>query len=175
MKLVIILLAFVFLVVSCGKVPDSKVIPSFTTVSAREVQSFLTNQQYIGWNEPVLTDEDYVIPTVEWVNGELTKRFNQFTFDYNVRWYVEGRNECDKFSLYARAIANTLNRHNPNAGAAGIAFGEVFMLHGINSHAMNFAIVAEKDKKLKLVFYEPQVSHTVSIYTNDLVILRWRM
>ena len=143
------------------------------TCSTSQVEAVLTNIS--SWARVNLTDEDYVIPTEAWVKGTLTKHFNQFLFDYNVRVYVEGKNECDKFSLYARAIANALNRHNPKAGPAGIAFGEVFLLQGINGHAMNFAIVADESKKPKLVYYEPQVGQIVDLPTNNLVILSWHM
>ncbi len=164
------------LLISCSKVPDSKTIPSYVTISSYEVKGVITNANLAGFKDNIfLHDEDYVIPTLDWVNGEFSKQFKQFLFNYNIRQFQDGKNECDKFSLHARSVANILNRHNPQSGNSGIAVGEVYLINGGGGHAMNFAIVADRDKKLRLVFYEPQAAQIVNVDTNDLAILTWNM
>jgi hypothetical protein len=161
----------VLALVGC-KTPDAKVIPSYLRINSAQARTIITN---ICGAEVVLTDEEYAVPTEEWVTRAFTPTFKKFLFGYDVRRYSADRNKCDKFSLYARTVANVLNRHNLVSSGAGIAFGEVYLSEGFYGHAMNFVIVAGEDKRPKLLFYEPQIQQLMTVSTNNLAVLEWRM
>lgn len=156
-------LGMLMLFTSCGKVTDKPIV-SHTNISLDEAKSFILNSIPTNTIRPVFisSDDSFMVPTESWVKNELTKEFNKFIFDYNLRTYKEGSNECDKFSLYLRTVANILNRHNPSS-KTGIAVGQFGYVDGIYPHSINFIIVADEFKTMKVLYYEPQTSQIINL------------
>lgn len=176
-NLFILLLSVFFL--GCGKVPSNTPIVSYQTLSSEQVKTLISNaapdEVFLNWSQITLTDQNYILPTEQWVRTIFSESFQTFLFNYNVKDAQLGRNDCDNFALYARTIANVLNRHNPNAKSGlGIAFGEAIGFSNIETHAINFVVVADKNKKAKIIFYEPQTGEIIDI-TNAIPIFYWRM
>lgn len=153
----------VICLLSCSKVSD-KPIPSYKTISAAELTKIILNNNPTNTLIPriVTSDSEYILPDESWINGELTVQFRKFLFDYNVRQYSPDNNDCDKFSLYCRTVANILNRHN-TLSKVGIALGEFRYINGITGHSINFIITSDKFSEIKVIYYEPQTFQIIQI------------
>lgn len=164
------------LVTSCGKVPSNTSIPSYKTLQTDRIETLLLSSTPTNTLKPRMffSDGEYMCPTKDWVNDTFVKHFTQFLFDFNVRVFVEGRNECDKFSLYGRTVANILNRHNTK-GTGGIAVGEFVYLDGISAHSINFIIVSDSNGNLHLMYFEPQIMKEVKLNRDNIVPLRYSL
>ena len=169
--LLVLIVAISITVVSCGKVTSSQTITSYTTMSMPQITSMLKTNFNISDPVFIFSDSTYILPTTAWVKGPFSETLKKFLFDYNVSQYQVDSNDCDDFAFYGRAMANILNRHNPNGKNHGIAVGAFSKLAdmGINSHVLNFVIVADEDKKPKVLFYEPQTQQTTLVNTNSVV------
>lgn len=155
------------MILGCGKVIDSP-IQSYRSASSTEIENLIQANLSTNSIRPkiIFRDTDYLIPTEAWVKKDFSEKLTGFLFDYSLQVPVEGRNECDKFSLYGRTVANILNAHNSNKPNMGIAVGEFVYIDSLNAHDINVFIISDESKKLKLVYYEPQISQIIEM-TND--------
>ena len=145
------------LITSCGRVSESP-IESYKTLSAAEISSLIYSNVPPLSIVPAITlqDRNYILPTKKWVEGNFTAQLSKFLFDYNIALYNEEKNDCDKFSLYGRAVANILNRHNPNNKNTGVAVGQISIFRGVSGHSINFMVISDKDGNCDVIYYEPQ-------------------
>lgn len=155
-----ILLLSLILLIGCGRVNDT--IESYKSLSGPEIQNIISGFMPTNTIKPsfYFKDESYLIPTKQWVVESLSPNLKQFLFDYSLTRYKEGSNECDKFSLYGKTVANILNAKNKSK--SGIAVAEFAYLQSINSHSIN-AILTHDGNKFELVYFEPQIASIVQI------------
>lgn len=107
----------------------------------------------------IISDEITVLPTENWIRGEFTRGLSEFQKHFQIARWHERANDCDKFSSATKFYAQWLNFKSTNRSEkASLAVGELyFYVNGSNkAHAINFFITLDKNKKLKLIFYEPQ-------------------
>lgn len=155
--LVMLLLAFT---VSCGKVSE-KPIPSHMTINAERVIKLIEEET----KSPIilvkyLDDMDYVLPTEEWVKKEFTKTLDQFLFDYNLETPIDQSRDCDDYAAFGVNIAHALNKKTE----AGVAVGEFgYFSGGFIPHVINVIVVADKNQKPKVLFYEPQTREIIQL------------
>jgi hypothetical protein len=159
-----IIIIICLFILGCGKISD-KPIKTYRSATATEIENFIQSKMPSDAIRArlVFRDTNYLIPTEEWVRKDFSEELSSFLFDFNIRSYKEGRNECDKFSLYGRAVANILNAHNSNKPDTGIAVGEFVYMDGIDPHDINVFIVSDESEKLKLIYYEPQVCQIIEM------------
>lgn len=173
----ILFIVISILITSCTKSPESKIIPSKISISAMDAKALITTNFPFSSSEQIyLLDAKYILPTTSWVSGDFSSRFKDFLFAQNIKQASPDKNDCDKFSIYGRSVANILNYHNPNGLNQGIAVGEVHVLLSNGAgHMMNFIIVADQENKPQIIFYEPQYASIVALDTNQAILLNWRM
>ena len=153
-KLFILLTSLTLLIVGCGKASD-KSIESFQTISAQELESVITNRiNILGFQ--LSRDENYILPSEKWVKEQYLPKLSKFLFDYNLNTYRADANDCDDFAQYGSTVAHILNAHNKNKIIAGIAVGDFVYFDGLEIHAINIIITSDENKKINILFVEPQ-------------------
>lgn len=151
-------------IVGCSMVTDNP-IQSYRSANSTEIENLIQSNMPTNAIRAkiVFRDTDYLIPTERWVRKDFSEKLTGFLFDYSLQFPVEGRNECDKYALYGRTVANILNAHNSNKPNMGIAVGEFIYIDSLNAHDINVFIVSDESKKLKLIYYEPQISQIIEM------------
>ena len=158
------------LLIGCSKSKEEK-IDSYQTWSGNQINQFILAKMPTNTIKPsfYFKDESYILPTKDWVVNKLTPQFQQFLFDYNLRQYKEGRNECDKYSLYCKTVANILNAHNANKPLSGIAVADFSYISSVNSHSINIILVSDSNNNVELLYYEPQAAQLIELQQYNLV------
>ena len=160
----IVILPLMFLT-SCGPNVSDNVIPSYKVLSSEEVRNVISNAipPLTMFPKIILSDENYILPTEDWVKNQFSKELNAFTFYYKVQRTSDNRNDCDNYSLYGRTVANILNVHNTKKINAGIAVGELGYVGSLYGHAINFIITSDNFGNVKVIYYEPQAYQIITL------------
>jgi len=163
------------LVVSCK--PKYPASPKYKVVSAEQIRNFIvsSNKVHTLYGEYAV-DNEYAVPTVDWIKSNYTEHLKQFLFDYQLSRPSEGDNDCDKFAQYGITVGHIMHHHTANKPkGSSLAVGEFIYMEGLEVHDINFFVAIDKDDQLKLVFYEPQLQSIIEIDPTDTAVFSWRM
>jgi hypothetical protein len=124
-------------------------------ISSKELIKLLTDS---GIRPDVINvqDENFVLPTPEWITNDLSKALNDFFFYSGIK-YEENQYDCNRFAKTASTIADWCWAKTKTEDAA-LALGMFGYFYGINGHVITIAVHRDEQGKLYLGFYEPQPS-----------------
>jgi hypothetical protein len=176
-KMLVVVFVFISLLfVACKpKYPSSY---EFSVMSGNEVRRFIDiTNNVITMKDPILVDETYAVPTIQWIKSHYTEQLKQFLFDYQLNKYYSVENDCDDFSIYAVTIGHIMHRYAVNKPKRStLAIGEFHYLHNFTTgHAINFFIALNDKKQIVLVFYEPQTQRIVELNRESIMPVWWKM
>lgn len=129
----------------------------YVEVTAERVESFLSSQG-ISPTYKNTSDEKYCIIEEEWFTKTLLPEYLTFLSDTGMKEYIVERNDCDDFSRTLTFFSKMKSLKTLNVNY-NFALGDVFYHKNgdkKHNHAINLAIVLDKDAKLKLIYIEPQ-------------------
>lgn len=124
-------------------------------ITSTEIVETLVNA---GIREEVILiyDQQFVLPTPEWITNKLGASLDKFFFDTGIK-YGENQYECNKYAKTATTIADWCWAKTKTKDVA-LAFGMFGYLAGIGGHMINIAVHRNESNGLYLAFYEPQPS-----------------
>jgi hypothetical protein len=156
--IIVSLLVCLLIIVGC-KPSTTDIITSEPTIKENiywsDLQWYIKNDSGLNSVDTLYADNDYVLVDEIWFNENILNQFNDFLSKNGVYFGDVNKNDCDNyaraFSFFARVKSSQAKFLNYD-----IAVGELYYKDFDFGHAINFAIVLDKDGKKKMLYIEPQ-------------------
>lgn len=106
----------------------------------------------------------YALPDENWIATEFAVALQAEQRRLGLDRYVEGKNDCTKFSWHAVDFAAQCHLHTQDDAeeSTAIAFGVFdYIKPSGEGHSINIAICRNEDMTLKVVYFEPQLCSLV--------------
>lgn len=176
LSLLPILPAAIYLLFS-GCAPSYKPSSEYVVWGNKEVVNFITQTNHIkSLNGYLAPDAVYAIPTEKWIKSQYSSQLSAFIAKNHLIWGKDSENDCDKYSQYGLAVGHIIHhRVKDKPKETALTIGEFIYMPTATGHAINFFIALDKDKKPKLVFYEPQTQRVVDLNPTNEAVIFWRM
>jgi hypothetical protein len=152
---------------SCS--PQPKNIFTGNTIDGENIWEIMSD---IGVTTDVFITRDriYSYPSLSFIQGQFSEGLRSFFWSLSSgAWTPEG-NDCDDFALGAAFYMGYLHHSTQyKVEVSGIAFGEFYYIRDSGEgHAINVALVKNKDGAIKVVFYEPQTYSIVELSKSEI-------
>jgi hypothetical protein len=160
-----------------GCTPKCQPSSTYVLMTGTEVGNFITysnNIRSVGC--ALVPDISYAIPTEEWIEDQYTPYLKSFILKNKLVWSKDSENDCDKYSQYGVTVGHIMHyKAKGKPKETALSIGEFMYMPTATGHALNFFIATDKNKKLKLVFYEPQLQRIIELNPTNQAVLYWRM
>lgn len=127
-----------------------------TQVTHTEIREVLARSGVVP-ERITLLDQDYCLPTPEWITGPLRKSLGDFLF-YSGIQYVDQRFDCDDFAATAANLAGLCWAKTPGAPMAGLAIGMFGFIDRYDTSHCIICAIHKREQGLYPAWYEPQPS-----------------
>lgn len=142
--------------------------------SSADIGNFLMDPRLGIRVRPLLRDEQYSLPTLEWVLGDFSRDLIVHQGQHGLATFKLENGDCDDYQVNAYEFSRQLHRLNDGrkpGARTGFAFGMFDFTIAENNlsypessrggaHAINFALISTKleagSNGIELVFLDPQ-------------------
>jgi hypothetical protein len=138
-----------------------------------DLETLMTSQGILA-DATFFADDQYLLPTLDWLTGDFARGLQAFFQLLDMADYTAEQCDCDDFARGAAFYASTL--HNRfQKGRSAIAVGEFAYKHRDGyAHAINVIVgddVRSRSSAPTLVFFEPQAVLARAASTNPIITL----
>jgi hypothetical protein len=120
-----------------------------------DLQWYIKYDSGLNSTDTLYADNDYVLVDEDWFKENILNQFNDFLSKNGVYFGDANKNDCDNFSRAFSFFAR-VKSSQAKFLKYDIAVGELYYKNFDVGHAINFAIVLDKEGKKKIIFIEPQ-------------------
>lgn len=146
------------LLVSCGPSTTTPITSKPTiqkSITSADVSWFIRRENGIDPNYFTTADTNYVAVDEEWFKANIMDTFNAFLSKNGVAIADAKKNDCDNFAR-AFSFHTRVKSMQSKFMNADMAVGDLYYKNLDFGHAINVAIVLDKEGNKKLIFIEPQ-------------------
>jgi len=137
----------------------------YVEISSDKVESFLASQG-INPQYKNTADDKYCVVEEDWFVNTLLKEYYTFIDEVGIKEYQTERNDCDDYCRAFTFFCKIKSLRTLNINHSLTVADVFFHKNGDKkrNHAINLAIVLDKEGKLKLIYIEPQ---DASVFLNE--------
>lgn len=165
LKYILLVITLSIFVISCGPSTTSGIEgkPALQQeISSIELERFIKNSNSVAADTFLFADATYTLVDEEWFKKNVLNKFNEFLVKNGVSSASVEKNDCDDFSR-AFSFFVRVKSNQSNFIKYDISGGELYYRTLDMGHAINIAVVLDKNGNKKLLFIEPQGPSLVNL------------